>query len=175
MGFIPAMLDARDNDGSTSQKKAHGIHVWGPYWGPKGCHDQPDARYGREDCAYISGANGRWGDYGCNLAEMRCLCESGGAMPSAAYVEFSSRHEKDTRRVATRQRLWATLVVALLTAITLPLTTAIKAGQSTSARAPRWGGLHAPMAPKSTIGGDPAKKHVKSLLAAQVWRLPINY
>jgi len=86
---------------------------------------EPDAAYGREDCAYISGANGRWGDYGCNLAEMRCLCESGGARPSAAYVEFSSRHEKDTRRVATRQRLWATLVVALLTAITLPLSTAM--------------------------------------------------
>ena len=86
---------------------------------------EPDAGYGREDCAYISGATGRWGDYGCELAEMRCLCESGGVPTTANYINFSSEHAEDSKREARRQRLWAALVVVVLTCITLPLTSAM--------------------------------------------------
>ena len=85
---------------------------------------EPDALYGREDCAYISGATGKWGDYGCELAEMRCLCESGG-VPTAAYVEFTSEHAKESERVARQLRQATLVVIALLTAMALPLAIAM--------------------------------------------------
>ena len=55
---------------------------------------------------------------------MRCLCESGG-VPTAAYINFSSEHAEDSKREARWQRLWATVLVVLLTCITLPLTSAM--------------------------------------------------
>jgi len=98
---------------------------------------EPDAHYGREECAFISGSTGEWGDYGCGLAEMRCLCESGAAA-TAAYVQFSHELADATEAAKKRQRRWATLVVSLLACIALPLTSAMSDPTAAAARSQRY-------------------------------------
>jgi hypothetical protein len=79
---------------------------------------QPDARFGREDCAYVSVATGEWSDYGCDLREFRCLCELG-RPASEAYEESMAVHAEAMSDAAARQRVWAALVVGALFALPL--------------------------------------------------------
>ena len=57
---------------------------------------QPDARFGREDCGFISGSTGEWEDFACDLREMRCLCELGNSA-TAAYRETMRSHAEAMR------------------------------------------------------------------------------
>ena len=83
---------------------------------------QPDARFGREDCAYISVSEGEWSDYACDLREMRCLCELG-VHASVEYIESMAAHAEAMNDDAARLRVWAALVVGALLALphALPL------------------------------------------------------
>lgn len=79
---------------------------------------QPDARFGREDCGFISGSTGEWEDFACDLREMRCLCELGNSA-TAAYRETMRSHAEAMRATSKRQRVWAAIIVGGF--IALPL------------------------------------------------------
>ena len=83
---------------------------------------RPDARFGREDCAYISGATGGWDDLGCELAELRCLCELDRAT-ALDYHDAVTMRLDDLGRATKTQRMLATVVGGAILALplTLPL------------------------------------------------------
>ena len=78
---------------------------------------QPDAAFGCEECALMSGT-GRWEDYGCHLAEVRCLCELGSAAPPA-YYESMQVHSDMLDAASWKQRLWIGAVLGA--ALGLPI------------------------------------------------------
>jgi hypothetical protein len=73
-------------------------------------HGQPDSHFGREDCAYVSMTTGEWDDFGCDLRELRCLCELGGAATEAYHATMRA-HAAEMEEETARQRVWAALVV----------------------------------------------------------------
>ena len=79
---------------------------------------QPDARFGREDCGYVSGTTGVWEDYGCDLREMRCLCELG-ASASPEYHTSMKVHAEEIDQAAAAQRVW--VAVAIGASFALPM------------------------------------------------------
>ena len=83
---------------------------------------QPDARFGREDCGYVSGTTGEWEDYGCDLREMRCLCELG-ASASPEYHTSMKVHAAEMGEVTSRQRVWVAMVIGAFFALPLFLST----------------------------------------------------
>ena len=80
---------------------------------------QPDAKFGREDCAYLSGTTGEWEDYACDLREFRCLCELG-LDADAPYYDAMRAHDDAQLAESKQRRVWAALVVGA--ALILPLT-----------------------------------------------------
>ena len=81
-------------------------------------HGQPDSRYGREDCVFISGSTSKWDDYGCDLREHRCLCELGVAA-GPTYEKAIQAHADARADEATAPRAWAALFVGGLMALPL--------------------------------------------------------
>ena len=96
---------------------------------------QPNEKYGLEDCAFISGSTGEWEDYGCNLAELRCLCELGASV-SESYHHATVQRTQAMRFVAVRQRMWATLLFGAVVALptVLPLTKEKNSGKHLGVR-----------------------------------------
>ena len=86
---------------------------WQDLW-----HGQPDARYGREDCAYLSGGTGEWDDYGCDLREFRCLCELG-VSPSPSYMAAVRAHAEARAVESKGPRMCAALLLGGLMALPL--------------------------------------------------------
>ena len=79
---------------------------------------QPDGRFGHENCAFMSGSTGLWGDYGCHHAEFRCLCELGAQAPPT-YHESMQSLGVALETAATMHRVL--LAVAIVAAVGLPL------------------------------------------------------
>lgn len=110
---------------------------------------QPDALYGREDCAFLSGTTGQWEDFACHLPELRCLCELGDP-PTPSYHEAATQHADLMRADAARQRMWATLVIGGIAAlpIALPLSGSVETALSSlTASQRREAALHASSPP----------------------------
>ena len=92
-----------------------GLYKYGPdwSWANSRCAEtsftnwatgQPDAAFGHEECVLVSSA-GRWEDYGCHLAESRCLCELGSVAPQTYYTGMQAH--ADVLDAATwEQRRW---------------------------------------------------------------------
>jgi hypothetical protein len=101
---------------------------------------QPDARFGREDCGYVSGTTGEWEDYGCDLREMRCLCELG-ASASPEYHTSMKVHAAEMGEVTSRQRVWVAMVIGAFFALPLFLSTPEGGGGAWGRAAGAWQGL----------------------------------